>query len=161
MCHRPPLRISCLLGMREGFAGGANLGTGRDKIKARVRAFISCCLSITALPQAVEPCLRLPASNGAHPAGPTPAFPESLSEYGPTWPAVLSPCQVSWAQCWENSQKPPLFAPSGLPACRVIERNPRARACFSTLPTACCPLAFHAAVRAAHRSSAPARPPAG
>jgi hypothetical protein len=29
-----------LLGLRESFAGGANLGTGRDKIKARVRAFI-------------------------------------------------------------------------------------------------------------------------
>ena len=43
MYQRPPLRDSCcLLGVREGFAGGgANLGTGRDKIKARVRAFIA------------------------------------------------------------------------------------------------------------------------
>src|SRR6266403_1544845 len=54
MCQRPPLRDSCcLVGVTESFAGGANLGTGRDKIKARVRAFIKCRLSTTALPQAV------------------------------------------------------------------------------------------------------------
>src|SRR5881392_2285098 len=54
MCQRPPLRDSCCLaGVRESFAGGANLGTGRDKIKARVRAFIKCRLSTAALPQAV------------------------------------------------------------------------------------------------------------
>src|ERR1700704_5995658 len=54
MCQRPPLRDSCCLaGVTESFAGGANLGTGRDKIKARVRAFIKCRLSTAALPQAV------------------------------------------------------------------------------------------------------------
>ena len=163
MCQRPPLRDSCcLLGVREGLAEGANLGTGRDKIKARVRAFIASVFLSRPYhrPFLAKPSLRLPVWTAAHPASPPPAFPESLSEYGPFYRAVLFPWRASSVRCSANFRKPHLFAQSGLPAYRAMERNPRARACFSALPTAYCPLAFHATSCAGPRSSAPARPPA-
>jgi len=53
-----------LLGAKEGFAGGVNLGTERDNNKARVKAFIgSVFLSIPAYhrPFLTELKLRLPA----------------------------------------------------------------------------------------------------
>jgi hypothetical protein len=142
MCQRPPLWASCLMGVWGGFTGGVNLETGRDKSKARVKAFIGS-LSIAALPRApsYRTKLKLRAWNGAHPASPPPAFQELLFLCAPIFLDALHLCRVPWAQRRTSGRTPPLFVPLEPSFCRETVPGPRAQACFSASPTDCCPSA--------------------